>query len=247
VSAGKNHTQTSAIPLHLNTASTNDSDALENHYKALITRGLDASTIQLVVTDMLPAYSRVIEKWFPNALHQFCVFHLMQLLNQVFKQALKEHRHQAFKVGERKKAHQTALLMMKNPEKLNAEERENVLDFCEKYPNVMADYALKEDIRMLYTLSKSAIQAIAYKDILVDQYQLKISVPMEKALKCFTDHFEKSISYLKLGILHAKTNNDAERIMRKIQSNQRVHCYFRKEESLLRHLKIRLGITRVAA
>lgn len=196
---------------------------------------------------MLPAYSKVIAHLFPNALHQFCIFHLMQLLNKILKQALKEHRYQEFKAGERKEAHQIALCMMRGHEKLNAAEREKVFDFCEKYPNVMADYALKEDIRRLYVLSKNPIQARAYKDILIDQYETKISVPMEKALKCFTDHFEKSINYLNVGILHAKTNNDAERIMRKIQSNQRVHCYFRTEESLLRHLKIRLGITHVAA
>lgn len=247
MSAGKSQTERSATPLHLNTASSNDGMALKVHYNELITKGLQPQSIRLVVTDLLPAYGSVIAELFPNALHQFCVFHLMQLIHKIFKQALKTHRYDHFKEGSRKEAHKTALCMMRGHEKLNPEEREKVADFCEAHPNVMADYALKEEIRGLYAGSKNEIQARAWKDIIVENYETKISATMEKALKCLTDHFEKTISYLKVGILHAKTNNDAERIMRKIQYNQKVHCYFRKEESLLRHLKIRLGITQIAA
>ncbi len=221
--------------------------SLKFHYKEWIAKGLQPEKIQWVVTDLLPAYSSVISEIFPNALHQFCVFHLMQLIHKILKQALKTHRYEHFKEGSRKEAHKIALCMMRGHEKLNSEEREKVADFCEAHPNVMADYALKEEIRGLYVCSKKEIQARALKDIIVENYETKISAPMEKALKCFTDHFEKTISYLKVGILHAKTNNDAERIMRKIQYNPKVHCYFRKEESLLRHLKIRLGITQIAA
>jgi transposase-like protein len=209
----------------------------------LIAKGLQPTKIQLVVTDLLPAYSKVISEIFPNALHQFCIFHFLQLLQKTFQQALKVHRYENFKEGERKEAHQIALSLMKGQEKLNALEREKVFDFCEKYPNVLADYSLKEEIRDLYRFSQSVSQATALKDMILENYENKISAPMEKALKVFTNHFDKTISYLKVGILHAKTNNDAERIMRKIEYNQKVHCYFRKEDSLLRHLKIRLGIT----
>ena len=57
-----------------------------------------------------------------------------------------------------------------------------------------------------------------------------------------TQNFENTISYLKVDVLHAKTNNDAERIMRQIERNQKNHYSFRKDESLIRHLKTRLGI-----
>ena len=179
---------------------------------------------------------------FPNALHQFCVFHVLQTINKTLKAALKEHRYTHFKEGNRKEAHKIALYMLKGQEKLTTEESEKVLDFCEKHPDVMANYALKEDIRALYALSKSEIQAVAYRDIIVENYQDKISQPMQKTLDFLTENFENTINYLKLDMLHAKTNNDAERIMRKIERNQKIHYFFRKEESLIRHLKTRLGI-----
>jgi transposase len=241
-SAGKNKETASANLLHLNTADSNDSDAIEAHYKELIDKGLDAKKVKLVVTDMLVAYISVIKVMFPNALHQFCVFHVLQTINGMFKAALKAHRHTHFKEGERKEAHKIALYMLKGQEKLTPEESTKILDFCEKYPDVMANYALKEDIRTLYAVSKSEIQAVAFRDIIVENYQDKISEPMQKTLDFLTQNFENTINYLKVDMLHAKTNNDAERIMRKIERNQNIHYFFRKKESLIRHLKTRLGI-----
>lgn len=241
-SAGKNKQTSSAELLHLNSADSNDSEAIKAHYEGLIDKGLDAEKIKLVVTDMLIAYVSVIKTLFPNALHQFCVFHVLQTINRTLKEALKKHRQEHFKKGERKEAHKIALYMLKGQEKLTAEESEKVLLFCEKYPDLMANYALKEDIRSLYALSKSEIQAVAFRDIIVENYQDKISEPMQKALDFLTQNFENTISYLKVDILHAKTNNDAERIMRQIERNQKIHYSFRKDESLIRHLKTRLGI-----
>ena len=187
-SGGKNKTTPSATLLHINTADKNDSEAIEAHYKELINKGLNPRKIELVVTDMLAAYREVIKKMFPNAFHQFCIFHVLQLVNGLFKDAL------------------------------------------------------KEDFRALYALSQTEIQAIAYRDIIIENYQDKIAGTMQKALTFLTENFEYTISYLKVGMLHAKTNNDAERIMRKIERNQVIHYVFRKEESLIRHLKTRLGL-----
>ena len=241
-SAGKNKETPSARLLHLTSAASNDIEAITAHYKGLIDKGLDPEKVKLVVTDMLIAYMSVIKIMFPNALHQFCVFHVLQTINGLFKEALKHHRYAHFKEGERKEAHKIALYMLKGQEKLTAQESEKVLDFCEKYPDVMANYGLKEDIRALYALSKSEIQAVAYRDIIIENYQDKISEPMQKILDFLTQNFENTISYLKVNIHHAKTNNDAERIMRKIERNQNIHYFFRNEESLIRHLKTRLGI-----
>ena len=243
-SAGKDKTTPSGHLLHLNTATSNDSEAIEFHYKTLIDKGLEPSKIVLVVTDMLVTYISVIKVMFPNALHQFCIFHVLQTINGLFKAALKVHRYKHFKEGERKEAHKIALLMLKGQEKLTEEERIKVLDFCDEFPDIMANYALKEDIRALYALSESEIQAVAYRDMILDNYQYKISEPMQKVLTFLTQNFENTISYLKVDIRHAKTNNDAERIMRKIEQNQKTHYFFRKEASLIRHLKARLGIDR---
>jgi transposase-like protein len=213
----------------------------------LIANGLDASKIELVVTDMLAAYNEVIKNKFPNALHQHCVFHFMQLFNEYLKEALKIHRQKHFKEGERKEAHKISLLILKGQEKLNDEEQDRVIAFCELYPEVAQDYALKEDIRMLYALAETELQAVAWKDIIIEQYESKVSNTMQKALLWLDKAFEKTISYLKIGILHAKTNNDAERIMRKIERNQKTHYFFRSEESLKRHLNTRLGIFKIVA
>jgi hypothetical protein len=122
-------------------------------------------------------------------------------------------------------------LILKGQEKLNDEEQEQVLAFCELHPEVMADYTLEEDIRILYTSAETELQAVAWKDIIIEQYESKVSSTMQQALVWFDKAFEKTISYLKIGILH-----DAERIRRKIERNKKTHYFFRSKESLKRHL-----------
>lgn len=247
VSVGKTETGRKAKPLHINKSQSNDAAALEAHYKAMIDKGLDVFKVELVVTDMLAAYTEVVKKMFPAALHQWCVFHVIQMLNGVFKDALKEHRHKVFKVGARKDAHKISFLMLKGQEKLTREEREQVTDFCERFPDMAAGYVLKEDIRMLYAYAKTEVQAVAFRDILVEQYEDKIPESLEKVLNFLSKEFEPTISYLKLGAPDAKTNNDAERIMRKIKQMQKVHYCFRKDEHFMRHIKVLLGLDIIIA
>lgn len=162
--------------IHLNTADSNNSEAISAHYNDLIAKGLEANSVQLVVTDMLAAYNEPIETIFPNALHQYCIFHFIQLVNKDLKKALKEHRYKHFTEGERKSAHKISFLMLKGQETLSDHERNSVFDFCEQYPDIIEDYALKEDIRTLYALAKNETEAVAWKDILIEQYESKISL-----------------------------------------------------------------------
>ncbi len=67
-------------------------EAITAHYKELIANGLVAEKVALVVTDMLPAYESVISNLFVNALHQFCIFHLVQQVNKALKKTLQAHR-----------------------------------------------------------------------------------------------------------------------------------------------------------
>ena len=101
-SAGRLGKKGKSRALHANLADSNGKEDLKVHYKGLIDKGLDAEKVELVVTDMLPAYKEVISELFPNALHQYCVFHFIQHINKLFKAALKLHRYKTFKVGERK-------------------------------------------------------------------------------------------------------------------------------------------------
>lgn len=117
--------------LHANLSDNNGSDALKSHYNELIIKGLDTTKIKLVVTDMLPAYGGVIKELFPNALHQYCIFHFIQHFNKIFKAALLTHRQATFEEGERKSAHKISFLLLKGQEKLDDTERETVLDFCD--------------------------------------------------------------------------------------------------------------------
>ena len=213
----------------------------------MIDKGLDREKIELVVTDMLAAYVSVIKEMFPNALHQYCIFHFIQHLNKLFKAALKAHRYAHFKEGERKEVHLIALLMLKGQEKLTPEEQQKIQDFCEIYPDVAADYALKEDIRFLYANAKSLEQAVAFKDIIVEAYANTISKPMEDALAFFERNFEQSIAYIKKGYFRDKTNNDAERMMRKIKRTQQTHYFLRNKDNYIRKLTVVLGIKKAVA
>lgn len=241
-SAGKADKKAKSRALHANLADSNGIDDIKTHYKELIARGLYANKVQLVVTDMLIAYKSVIKELFPNALHQYCIFHFIQHINKLLKAALKAHRYATFEIGERKEAHKISWLILKGQEKLTDEEREQVFAFCEEYPTMRENYALKEDIRNLYLNAKSVAQAVAYKEIIENLYTNTISEPMEKVLIFFKDNFEQSIAYLHKGYFLDKTNNDAERMMRTIKRTQQTHYFFRKEDNYIKKVRIVLGI-----
>lgn len=246
-SAGKSAKGAKSVALHANLSKSNDSESLEAHYQTLINNGLDAQKVELVVTDMLPAYSQVIEKTFPNALHQFCIFHFIQHINKTLRMALKTHRQAHYEAGNRKEAHKIAWLLLKGQEKLSQEEQEKVLAFCLKHPQIAANYAFKEDVRTFYAQIKNLSQAYAYRDIIIEQYQDKICSKMQQALLFFTTNFEKTIAYIRKDFPKDKTNNDAERMMRAIKKIQNTHYFLRKEDNYMRKIKVILNIQKPIA
>ena len=223
-------------------ADSNGKEDLKAHYNELIDKGLDAKKVELVVTDMLPAYKEVITEMFPNARHQYCIFHFIQHINKLFKAALKAHRYSTFKIGERRAAHQISLLMLKGQEKLTEAERSTVFTFCETYPNMGSGYALKEDIRTLYANAECLEQAYAYKDMIEAEYNYIVCNEMQKALVFVKNNFEPTVAYLHKGYFLDKTNNDAERMMRAIKRTQQTHYFLRKEEYYIKKIKVVLGI-----
>lgn len=246
-SAGKETKSSHSVALHANLADSNASEAIQAHYQEMIDKGLPAENVHLVVTDMLSAYSAVILKMFPNALHQFCIFHLIQSVNKALKEALKAHRIANYAKGERKEAHQTSLLMLKGEEKLSETERNKVEAFCLKHPEILPNYALKEDIRVLYATVQTPEQAYAYKDILEDTYATKIAEPMQKNWQFINENFENTIAYLRKDRPADKTNNDAERMMRAIKRTQQTHYFLRNEDCYIRKIRCVLGIQKPIA
>jgi transposase len=246
-SAGREGVVGKSIALHANLSDSNSKEAIKEHYREVINNGLDAEKVELVVTDMLPAYDEAIAEIFPNATHQYCVFHFIQAFNTFFKDSLKVHRNEKFEKGARKEAHKISFLLLKGQEKLDAEEQEKVLTFCREHATMGAEYALKEDIRILYATVETREQAYAYKDILVEQYQNIISPVMTKALEFFTKNFDKTIAFLQKGYFMDRTNNDAERSMRAIKRTQQTHYFLRKDENYIRKIRCVLGITKPIA
>jgi transposase-like protein len=89
-SAGKTDNSSISVALHANLADNNSCQAITEHYNELISKGLVAENVALVVTDMLPVYGSVIKALFVNAKHQFCIFHLIQQVNKALKETLKQ-------------------------------------------------------------------------------------------------------------------------------------------------------------
>lgn len=241
-SAGRIDKAGKSTALHANLAESNGKEAIQNHYNELIHKGLDAEKVAMVVTDLLPAYSEVIAQTFPNAVHQCCIFHLIQSFNKELINALSVHRKATFSKGDRKEAHKTAFLLLKGQEKLTPTQREIVFDFCDTHPEIAANYALKEDIRTLYATVNTPAQAYALKDIIVEQYQNTITEPMKKGLELFVTHFDKSIAFLQKGFFLDRTNNDAERMMRAIKRVQQTHYFLRTDQTYMRKIRVVLGI-----
>jgi transposase len=241
-SAGRHTKEGKSIALHANLSESNSKEAIQYHYNDLINKGLDTEKVELVVTDMLAAYDEVVATTFPNAVHQYCVFHFIQAFNAYFKQSLKVHRNEVFEKGNRKEAHKTSFLLLKGQEKLNLKEKEEVYNFCQNHPTMAAEYAFKEDIRILYTTVKTPQQAYAYRDIILEQYENSISPSMAIAINFFTKNFDKSIAFLQKGYFLDKTNNDAERLMRAIKRIQQTHYFLRNEDNYIRKIRCVLGI-----
>ena len=246
-SAGKTDNTSSSLALHANLADSNSCQAITEHYNELISQGLVAENVALVVTDMLPAYGSVIAALFVNAKHQFCIFHLIQQVNKALKETLKQHRIDNYPKGERKEAQNIAYLMLAGEEKLSDIARQKVLLFCEKHPELRPNYALKEDIRTLYATAQNPAQAYAYKDILDQTYENKIAVPIKKVWTFLKDNFEKTIAYLRTDYKKDKTNNDAERMMRSIKRTQQTHYFLRNSTNYIRKIRVILGIQKPIA
>ena len=85
------------------------------------------------------------------------------------------------------------------------------------------------------------MQAVLYKDIILDIYSHKISAIMEDTLTWFQANFEKTIAYIKKGYFKDKTNNDAERLMRKIKRTQITHYFLRKDDTYITKIRTILG------
>ena len=68
-----------------------------------------------------------------------------------------------------------------------------------------------------------------------------VSKQMEAALAFFERNFEQSIAYIKKGYFRDKTNNDVERMMRKIKRTQQTHYFLRDNNNYIRKLSVVLG------
>ncbi len=109
------------------------------------------------------------------------------------------------------------------------------------------DSAITEFFPNAYANASSVCQILAYKDIIMDTYKDIVSTNMFNVLQWLEQNFEKTIAYLKKNFPKDKTNNDAERQMKKIKRIQQTHYFLRKDEYYIRKIKVILGINKICA
>lgn len=220
--------------LHVTTSEKNDEDSLDEHCAALEQAGAKP---KMVITDLKQEYETVIARRFPGAGHQYCIYHVMQLINGHFKDTMKAFR-KTLPKGVRLRLFRARYRFLKGWENLSGEEAWDLCELLDEYQGsvLVEAYYLKEEIRAIFK-SPSLAEAYARRAMVLDRKEEFANTPMAKALTLLETKFDKMVTYLRLGLPHP-TNNAAERTIRSYRRMARQSYGFRNPASKKRYLKM---------
>jgi len=218
-----------------------DGDAIKGFLEHLKAMGIDPV---VVVTDMWKAYHSALLDVFPQAEHQWCVFHVIQAVMKHTNQALLTYRREWPKQTEAQKAVRKELwdcryLLLKANRKLSDKQRQRLEEVLDAHQETVLPtaYACKEAILTLFRESQDKHDARVRRDTILEQFG---GVPeLEKVLNIIRGNdFEQMIVYLDYENLD-KTNNNAERENRVYQKGEKVRYRARKTHTRLNYVRLR--------
>lgn len=124
-----------------------DSHKQDDIIQTLMLWSLEArlSVIEVSI-DMWGGFTKVIQKVFPNAKIVYDRFHVMKAINEDLKKIIKQCRSKTDKL----KIKNIKYLLLKNNDKLNEEEKENLGKILACSNRLKSAYELKEEFRKIY-------------------------------------------------------------------------------------------------
>lgn len=193
----------------------------------------------MVVTD-LKVDAVTIGLLYPNARHQYCVFHIIQAVDRNFRTYLTAHRKANYPQGQRQQAYKASWVLLKAYERLSEEQREVAQGFLCLHPEVEPFYLAKEMVRRLFA-SQEVAEAYAWKDMILEHFQRypEVAKTFKGTYALLRNHFDRCIAYLELNLRY-KTNNFTEKVMRKLKKIDKIRYHLRTPESRLRHYRFLL-------
>jgi transposase len=225
-----------SIPLGITSEDHGDRHGLVAHTQTL---PIDRNAVQMVVTD-LKVDAATIGILYPNARHQYCVFHIIQAVNRNFRAYLTAHRKTHYPQGQRQEAYKASWVLLKAYERLSEEQCEVAQGLLSLHPEVEPFYLTKEMVRRLFA-SQNVAQAYAWRDMILEHFEThpEVAKTLNGTYALLRNQFDRCSAYLELNLTY-KTNNFTEKVMRKLKKIDKIRYHLRTPESRLRHYRFLL-------
>jgi hypothetical protein len=253
------------FPVAFALVSANDQDHMERFLNNLSNHGFSP---KVVVTDGSNLYPTLLEKIWPDARHQLCVFHVIKDINDCVFDALRRLRRKlAVKRGRKRrrgrpsKAQQRARkrqgktkkeqssfvwthrhLIVTRPENLDGQQRRWLSQIFRYLPEsrTLREFVLK--IYRLFDPDQSPHQAACRRAALVKDAQYLADADLARALAMLSpEKFDKMMAFLHSpSSERVRTNNHVERTNRRLRYMEKVRYKWRRRRTIVRFIVLSL-------
>jgi len=236
-----------------------DSARVADFMRYLEARGIKPD---VVVSDESKLYPKALKEVWPTALHQLCIFHLMQHFVEHVLAAVRAYvdslpKDPKGKGGRPRKdapprprhnerrnvVKEQRFRVVTHPDKLAgdpaaAADLENLL---EEHPALCAPRSFMVDIFELFAPTQNLATAYSLRHSMLENDSYKANPHLAKALEKLRDedHFLKMMTYTEFENLN-RTNNHVERCNRWVRKKQKSHYRLRRKSTIANALALRM-------
>jgi len=252
------------LPVAFALVSANDQDHLRRFLNNLKGWGF---LPRVVVTDGSNLYPTVLAEVWPHALHQLCVFHVMQDLNKQVLEALKRLRRQLARRGRggrkrqrrrrkngssrrsrltlKDKAHfvfKHRYLIVRRRDGLSAREIRDLRTMLEYLPELAVLRSFVDRLHRLFEVEQTRHSARCRRAALLREPSFQEVPELVKALEMLDEpRFEKMVAFVHSPLnRRVRTNNHVERMNRQLRYLEKVRYKWRRRASIVRFLVLAL-------
>jgi hypothetical protein len=222
---------------------------------------------RVVVTDGSNLYPSVLAEVWPHALHQLCIFHVMQDLNKQVLEALKRLRRQLARRGRGGRKRQRGrrkngsprrsrltlkdkayfvfkhrYLIVRRRDGLSEREVQELRTMLEYLPELGVLRRFVDRLHGLFEVEQSRHQARCRRAALLRQPSFQQVPELVQALEMLDEsRFEKMVAFVHTPLnRRVRTNNHVERMNRQLRYLEKVRYKWRRRASIVRFLVLTL-------
>jgi transposase-like protein len=255
------------LPVAFALVSKNDQDHMRRFLKNLKTWGLEP---EVVVTDGSNLYPSVLNELWPDADHQWCVFHVIKDINKLILDAVRRMRSAMSRRGNagrkkkrgrkgakskaaaawrgmtlKEKSHfvfKHRYLIVKRRENLKETERDDLQRMLEYLPELATLREFADRIYWLFDAPKDFHQASCRRALIVRNPAFLAVPELAEAMEQVnSEKFLKLMAYLYNPVCRrVRTNNHVERTNRMFRFMEKVRYKWRRRKTLVRFVILRL-------